>query len=306
MQPVSSGASRRAGSIPLPSTFATADYWGWDKEQRNQWRWAALMAIANPEGKQGSEILLDMVGPMDSCELGAQRRHSAMAWIYPAGKSAHASEWRQAHEQLLARLAKLDRELDAAAASASTPPDSPRVAELLRRAARDRVIHSALEDPAWTAGLSDAAGDSWNGVIRTRLLATVCDNSAWLKSQVAGHGWFEKQKFGEEADAAAWRLLHHSNRDGDFQRETFTLLQGLPKEATSRKQLAYLTDKLAGFADSPMQRFGTRRLCKHDGSSAMWPELDDPDHVNERRTAVGLEPIDPAPLAKDPSCRRPR
>jgi hypothetical protein len=136
------------------------------------------------------------------------------------------------------------------------------------------------------------------------MLAVVCDNSDWLKAQVAKSGWFDARSFGRAADEAAWQLLMRADRDLEFQRAALAMLRQLPSGATSQRQLAHLDDQLA-LLENRKQRFGTRRLCIHDGSSTLFPDVEDPAHLNQRRARMGLDPIDPAPLPRDPNCPHP-
>jgi hypothetical protein len=289
---------------PATFDFARAGFWELDENQRSEWNWSLIKAGSNPVGMDSTALSPAVLDPAASCDIAAQLRYSAMAWAAAATKAEDAAEWKLARADLLRQRAKLDAQLDSAAASAHGASNPPRVAELLQRAARDRALHEALIDENWSAGMTRPAEFAWHLVIRTRMLAVVCDNSDWLKAQVAKSGWFDARSFGRAADEAAWQLLMRADRDLEFQRAALAMLRQLPSGATSQRQLAHLDDQLA-LLENRKQRFGTRRLCIHDGSSTLFPDVEDPAHLNQRRARMGLDPIDPAPLPRDPNCPHP-
>lgn len=275
---------------PATFDFARAGFWELDYDERRKWDFGIAGPISDAPGSRN---------PVHSCDPASQRRVAAIVWTEVAMNSRDASEWNSTHSDLLKRLAKLDDQLSVAA---DVHEKSPEVAELLRRAARDRVLREARDDVTRSTRTDRPAEVMWYLVIHSRTLANICDNSDWLKTRVAQSGWFDAKKFGRAADEAAWQLLLHASRDRDFQFDTLEMLRKLPPESTSQQQLARLDDEMAIY-EGRGQRFGTRRSCNHhDGGSSLWPDLEDPAHVNERRARVGLEPLDPAPLAKDPNC----
>jgi hypothetical protein len=303
--PVAFVSDVSAGRIdPVVFDFEKAGYWQLDRQQRDEWRMSLLFAFSNPEGVNPNGLAPAVLDPAADCDDAARRRHLSFAWSAAAVRAESAREWRQAFAELQARQARLDDAMDSAAAAVEGSSLAPRVRDLQRRAARDRVVHTAVkEEGAWGAGLSHTAQFAWHEVARTRMAATVCDNSAWLVAQVRDHGWFDARQYGTAADAAAWQLLR-STDDFEFMKSTLRLVMGLPKAATSQKQVALIYDYVAWLEGRP-QRFGSRRHCVYDGSSELSTELEEPARVNQRRAAVGLEPIDPAPLVKDPNCPHP-
>ena len=286
-----------------PSTFdfARAGFWELDDDGRHRWDWDLLGVHFKPDGTRAPPLSEEFRDPFSGCDPASQGRIAAIVWTEVAMNSRDASEWNSTHSDLLKRLAKLDDQLSVAA---DVQEKSLEVAELLRRAARDRVLHEARDDATQSTRTDRPAEVQWLLVIHSRTLANICDNSDWLKTRVAQSGWFDAKKFGRAADEAAWQLLLHVTRDLDFQLDALEMLRKLPPESTSQQQLARLDDAMATY-EGRGQRFGTRRLCNpHDGGSSLWPDLEDPAHVNERRARVGLEPLDPAPLAEDPNCPR--
>ena len=66
-------------------------------------------------------------------------------------------------------------------------------------------------------------------------------------------------------------------------------MQSLPAGEVSTKDIAYLTDRVL-LAEGKPQRYGTQFL--KDSAGKWVPKtLEDPDHVEERRRAVGLQSL---------------
>jgi len=188
---------------------------------------------------------------------------------------------------LRARLAELDDML--AKSAPEKPSDNPLVQELLLRFARDQAVRGVFTEPRWTHGLPPLAQKNWMTTFLTRMGAIDCDNTAWLRKQLAIVGWFSIPKYGAEADTAAWHLVQHADRNKDFQREMLAKLHALPPGDTDSKRIGYLWDRVAMGEGRP-QRYGTQGRCEADGT---WKPFDseDPAHLDERRAKLGMEPI---------------
>ena len=143
--------------------------------------------------------------------------------------------------------------------------------ELLRREERDQQARRAAEgDPEV-------------------MLAVDAENLPWLKQVVAQHGWPTRSMVGEEASQAAWLLVQHADRDPAFQRHCLDLLTVAAAHGEARQQdVAYLTDRVS-LAEGRPQEYGTQ-VAARDGQ---WVprRLRDQDTVDDRRAAVGLEPL---------------
>jgi hypothetical protein len=109
---------------------------------------------------------------------------------------------------------------------------------------------------------------------------------ARLKAIIAAHGWPTITMVGEDGSKAAWILAQHSDVEPAFQREVIARMEPLlaTKEVTPT-WYAYLYDRL----HSP-QRYGTQGGCKDRG---VWAprEIEDPDHVEQRRAAMGMNKL---------------
>ena len=142
-------------------------------------------------------------------------------------------------------------------------------AELLRRMEKDQVARKALDPEGMRAADEE--------------------NLPWLRGVIAEHGWPGASLVGDDGAHAAWLLAQHADADPAFQRRCLDLLAAAVEagEATERER-AYLTDRVL-LAEGEPQVYGTqvRRVGEHFEPC----ELGDPDGVDERRAAVGLEPL---------------
>ncbi len=114
-------------------------------------------------------------------------------------------------------------------------------------------------------------------------------NTARLREIVDAIGWPTRSKVGELAEHRAWLLVQHADADRDFQRSCLELMKAETPSEVCPQHIAYLEDRLAIAAGRP-QRYGTQLHPAATG--ALEPlAVDDPDHVDERRAAVGLVPL---------------
>jgi hypothetical protein len=167
-------------------------------------------------------------------------------------------------------------------------------AELLRRVEKDQAARKALDSEA----MREADGE----------------NLPWLKEIVAERGWPGASLVGDDGAHAAWLLAQHADTDPAFQRRCLDLLTSAVEagEATVR-ELAYLTDRVL-LAEGQPQVYGTQ-VSRRDGQ---WGprDLREPEGVDARRQAAGLEPLAdylrrfddyavPPPQLKCPGCGTP-
>lgn len=142
-------------------------------------------------------------------------------------------------------------------------------AELLRRVEKDQAARKALDADAVRAADEE--------------------NLPWLKEVVATRGWPGSSLAGTDGAHAAWLLAQHADADPAFQRQCLGLI-GAAVEAgeASLLEYAYLTDRVLLHEGRP-QVYGTQ-VTRRDGA---WVprDLRDPELVDERRAAAGLEPL---------------
>lgn len=115
-------------------------------------------------------------------------------------------------------------------------------------------------------------------------------NTTHLKKILALYDWITISKFGPEADSNAWLLVQHADLDPDFQaRCAFLLEQLLPMGETSKKNFAYLYDRVAlKFLNIGLkQRYGTQAKLVN-GKFELFPYEGTLEELNKRRQEVGL------------------
>jgi hypothetical protein len=116
-------------------------------------------------------------------------------------------------------------------------------------------------------------------------------NAARLKEIIAQHGWPGRTLVGEDGAVAAWFIAQHAIGDPPFQRQALELLQeALARGEVSPAAPAFLEDRICYFEGRP-QIYGTQ--FEPDESGLLRPyQIADPEHVNERRRAVGLNTLE--------------
>jgi hypothetical protein len=168
----------------------------------------------------------------------------------------------------------------------------PEVRELLRRSLVDQALRASLSSFQGAAVYGHtrptAALRAYDEFVFNRMCTSDEDNLNWLKERVSGSGWFDIRRFGAAADNAAWLLVQHADGDPVYQAWIAVLLE--PKVATgdtNPANFAYLSDHIA-IRNGVPQRFATQSECVEGKWLA--PKVENPDGLDARRAAMGLEP----------------
>jgi Family of unknown function (DUF6624) len=168
----------------------------------------------------------------------------------------------------------------------------PDVRELLRRTLVDQAIRASLSSfqgaAVYGQARPTAALRAYDEFIFNRMCMADEDNLNWLKEKISSSGWFDIGRYGAAADNAAWLLVQHADGDPGYQASVAVLLE--PKVAsgdTNPANFAYLSDRIAVRNGRP-QRFATQAECVQGQWLA--PRIEDPDGLDARRAAMGLEP----------------
>ncbi len=115
------------------------------------------------------------------------------------------------------------------------------------------------------------------------------NNTQRMKEIVAEIGWPTISKVGRDASDGAWCLVQHANHDteigGTFQKDCLNLMKELPEREVKRRNVALLEDRVM-LKEVGFQVYGTQFEQK-DGKHIPRPIID-PEHVDERRKAMGL------------------
>ena len=219
-----------------------------------------------------------------------------------------AATWSAAHAE--GRVNAAIGVLESSLAEPGTPPKLTRISEryyalesssqysesreLFRRARIDQVYRTALNYDIRQELLGSGATSQDEIDMKSRLWLRITEidteNKLWLKSTLARIGWFRISVYGSSASHVAWLLVQHADQDPTWQKEVLGVLKPLAAQGeASWKDVAYLEDKIAS-AESRPQVYGTQGRCQGGAWSPF--EISDPGHVDERRIAIGLAPID--------------
>lgn len=133
-------------------------------------------------------------------------------------------------------------------------------------------------------------GTLWDGY-HPRMQEVHDGNASRLQEIIAQHGWPTRAMVGDDGAEAAWIIVQHAIGNPPFQRAMLSVL----KEAACRGDIpayqpAYLEDRICFFEGRP-QIYGTQFAAGDDGLPTPWT-IADPEHVNERRAAIGLDTIE--------------
>jgi hypothetical protein len=232
-------------------------------------------------------------------ELGAQlalaraaydgAAYRAMSWEFHRltrafdrvlGSAQAGGHWRKR----FAHLERWIRDWEAA--------EDPAARELFRRTLVDQAIRASLssfEGPKiYGKSRPTPALRAYDEYLFNLMCTADEDNLEWLKARVAADGWFDAGKYGKAADHAAWLLVQHADGDPDYQAVVAGLLEPkLRTHDTSPQNFAFLADRVAIRAGRP-QTYATQMECVEGRSLA--PRIAEPESLDRRRAAMGLEP----------------
>ncbi len=160
-------------------------------------------------------------------------------------------------------------------------------AELLEMAATDLRVRQRLAD----------AGQLEGGY-HPEMEAVHRANAARLAVILDAGGWPTPGAVGADGVEAAWLVVQHAIGEPDFQRTCLARLEGaVARGEAPAWQAAMLEDRIR-VAEGRPQRYGTQ--LEHDELGVPRPcPIEDPDGVEARRDAVGLEPL-ARRLAREP------
>jgi hypothetical protein len=158
----------------------------------------------------------------------------------------------------------------------------------MNRHLRDKLLHMQERDLAMRDVLRAAGG--LEGGYHPQMEALHQRNAQQLATIIAEFGWPHTGLVGDDGAEAAWLVAQHAIGEPAFMRECRTLLAA--EVALGRApvwQLAYLEDRICVF-EGRAQRFGTQFEITPTGPILY--ETEEPAHLNGRRRAAGLEPIE--------------
>ncbi len=105
------------------------------------------------------------------------------------------------------------------------------------------------------------------------------------------HGWPGKSLVDEDARRRAWTLALHTMPDPYVLRRCLALMRDAAAAGEAEPwQVAFLVDRVS-LVERNVQVYGTT-ICRQEDGSFAPPLLEAPDHVDARRRAVGLPPLE--------------
>src|SRR5215467_5123494 len=156
--------------------------------------------------------------------------------------------------------------------------------ELLAMRAEDLGVRTEL-----------AAADELGGPYVARMEAVHIKNAARLRELIARHGWPAEDIAGKDGAEAAWLIAQHAIGEPEFQRHVLQLVRASAAAGHCPAwHAAYLEDRIALYEGRP-QRFGSQWVDDPRDGRARPSKLADPEHVNDLRASVGLQPLHPIP-----------
>jgi hypothetical protein len=115
-------------------------------------------------------------------------------------------------------------------------------------------------------------------------------NASRLKEILAEYGWPARGLVGDDGAESAWLVVQHAIGDPALQRTSLGLIQHAAQSGeVPLWQAAMLEDRIRMFEGRP-QLYGTQLETDHAGAWRPYL-LEDPEHVEERRSRVGLEAL---------------
>ena len=105
-------------------------------------------------------------------------------------------------------------------------------------------------------------------------------------------GWPNEETLGGRSSAAAWLIAQHADHDDQLQMRALAIIESRVRNGQADpKQFAYLTDRI-NLRRTGKQVYGTQLLVNKEDVILPLTEIDDIRSVNQRRTAIGMEPVE--------------
>jgi hypothetical protein len=115
------------------------------------------------------------------------------------------------------------------------------------------------------------------------------ENTQRMKEIIEQIGWPMQSQVGTDASHMAWLLVQHADHDLEFQRKCLDLLKAQPDGEVRMAHIAYLEDRVR-VSEERLQLYGTQFYVDEAGKLGPKP-IEDPDNVDARRDAMGLESL---------------
>lgn len=157
-------------------------------------------------------------------------------------------------------------------------------AELLAIHEEDQKYREQLEALLKKTTLSSPEAQA---VLR-KMAAADATNLPKVEAILTQHGWLGPDEIGPKANGTLFLVIQHA--DLSVQEKYLPLMRAAVKAGKAHGgALALLEDRVA-LGEGRPQIYGSQLRSEGDGPLYVQP-IDDPDHVDERRAAVGLGPM---------------
>lgn len=155
---------------------------------------------------------------------------------------------------------------------------------------REEILAMAANDLAVRQELI-AEGSLGKQGYSPRMEAVHQKNTFRLAVIIEQHGWPGKSLVGDDGAEAAWLIAQHAIGNPSFMRRCLSLLQKAASQGeVLRWQPAMLEDRTRMF-EGRLQIYGSQFQPDENGRVVPYP-IENPEGVEERRRAVGLNTLD--------------
>lgn len=153
--------------------------------------------------------------------------------------------------------------------------------QLVAMVGEDRTVRARL---ASTGELFDGYHPQMRAVHRRN-----GDRLAQITAELGG--WPGFAAVGRDGSDAAFMIAQHDIAAPALMRQNLELLRQAVFEGDAEPiGVAYLEDRIRAF-EGRLQRYGTQLGWDEAGTFGVWPAVEDADTVDERRTQLGLSPL---------------
>jgi hypothetical protein len=243
---------------------------------------AAIEAMCHPEASPFARF-----GPHGSGVIGGHDHgflHDPIPHRVEVSQTIEPPPGWHGEPRLWQRTVKLALQLGYGDTRAQTPRRSRQKGAAINPGAlREELVRRRDIDRAARSSYTDAPPGM------ARLMEMDSDNTAWLMAVVEQVGWPGHSLVGEDGAEAAWLLVQHADLNPAFQRRCLELLRhAVERGEASPADLAHLTDRVLLASGEP-QLYGTQVTTREGQYKPV--RLREPETVDARRVAVGLDPI---------------
>lgn len=159
---------------------------------------------------------------------------------------------------------------------------------LVKSGALDQLARRTIREQG--CYIPEAKVEACDSVLTPKLAQIDNDNSGIVKEVARLYGWPSRSRFGADAGLNAWLIVQHADGLPEFQQGSLDMLnEAVSKGEAHASQAAYLDDWIAVHSGHP-QRYGTQGKC--DAGEWHLDPVADPDALDARRKAEGLEPFE--------------